>query len=93
MKKGQPCPPEILQNCPVARLEGACYEDRHHVYWPASDYNGNIEKDFRQLEVNKVVVCRWLHNTVHALALPPEKPSLLVMQRSINYERQKRQAS
>lgn len=75
MPANVPCPPEMRDRCPIYEQEGECYEDKHHVYWPASEYNGRVDKEFRQLEVNKLTICRWLHNTIHALALPPEKPT------------------
>lgn len=79
-----PCPPEIKNQCPIFDLEGECYEDRHHLYWPASEYSSRIEKQFRQLDSNKITICRWLHNTVHLVTLPPEKPTRNEMQRRIN---------
>lgn len=85
-----PCPPEMRERCPIFELEGECYEDKHHLYWPSSDYNGRVDKEFRQLEVNKMDICRWLHNTLHAVALPPEKPTRSVMTGVINHERTRR---
>lgn len=79
-----PCQDKIKDNCPIYELEGECYEDKHHIYWPASDYSGRIDKQFRQLEVNKVVICRWLHNTIHTVALPPEHPTATEMRKVIN---------
>lgn len=82
----EPCPPDMQNHCPVFYQEGECYEDRHHKYWPAPDYRTRNERAFRELEVNKIMVCRWLHNTIHALALPPEKPEVSFMNKAIKEE-------
>ena len=50
-------------------------EDRHHLYWPRSAYRTAVEKRFRELAVNKIVICRLAHNEHHATTAPPEKPT------------------
>lgn len=81
-----PCPMANTENCPIFIQEGECYEDTHHIYWPSPDYASRIEKEFRQLEVNKVTVCRWIHNHLHSITLPPEHPTITEMRRKINEE-------
>lgn len=81
-----PCPAANTTVCPIYQQEGECYEDRHHIYWPSSEYSTRTEKEFRQLEVNKITICRWLHNTIHAVVLPPEHPSVPEMRRTIRDE-------
>ena len=81
-----PCPAENTPVCPIFQQEGECYEDKHHKYWPSDEYTSRVEKQFRQLEVNKVTICRWLHNTIHAVALPPEQPTVAEMRKVINAE-------
>ena len=83
-----PCPLKNSPDCPVFQQEGECYEDRHHKYWPASEYSTRTEKQFRTLGSNVVRICRFLHNTVHSVALPPEQPTVQEMRRAINKERQ-----
>jgi hypothetical protein len=85
-----PCPAANTPVCPIYQQEGECFEDRHHKYWPSDEYSSRTEKQFRQLEVNKVDICRWLHNTIHAVALPPEHPTVAVMRKAIEAERQQR---
>lgn len=82
--EGVPCPPDMQERCPIFIQEGECYVDKHHLYWPSTDYRGRVEKEFRQLEVHKVDICRWLHNTIHAIALPPEKPTRKEMREIID---------
>lgn len=79
-----PCPARNTEICPIFQQEGECYEDQHHVYWPANEYTTRTEKQFRQLQVNKIAACRWLHNTIHAVVLPPEHPSVPEMRKAIN---------
>jgi len=83
----EPCPPDMQARCPVFYQEGECYEDKHHRYWPAPDYRTKNEKEFRELEVNKIIICRWLHNTLHARALPPAKPEVSFMKKAIKGEK------
>lgn len=85
----EPCPPNMQERCPVFYQEGECYEDKHHKYWPAPEYRTKNEKKFRELEVNKIIICRWLHNTIHAVALPPEMPTPVQMKRAIHEEESK----
>ena len=80
----------MYENCPVFELEGECYEDRHHVYWPASQYGTRVERQFRQLDENKVLICRWIHNTIHGVALPPQKPTRNKMLEAMHNEHKKR---
>lgn len=79
-----PCPAANTDACPIYRQEGECYEDKHHKYWPASEYSTRTEKRFRQLESSKVVICRWIHNEIHSIVLPPEHPSITQMRKSVN---------
>lgn len=79
-----PCPAAGTPDCPVYEQEGECYTDIHHRYWPSSKYKSRVEKEFRQLEVNKVDICRWLHNTIHATEGPPVHPTVEAMRRVIN---------
>lgn len=83
-----PCPMRNSPDCPIFQQEGECYEDRHHKYWPSPDYSSRVEKQFRQLEVNKVDICRWIHNTIHAVVLPPEHPTTAEMRQAIREEEQ-----
>lgn len=52
-----------------------CYSDVHHLYYPACDYKTRLEKEFRDLEVNKIAICRAIHDEIHAEDTPPDKPS------------------
>lgn len=58
--------------------------DCHHLYYPRRGYRRPIEREFRNLEENKVFMCRNLHNMEHALLPPPDKPTLEEMAETIN---------
>lgn len=85
--EGVPCPARDTEACPIFQHEGECYEDKHHIYWPSSEYTSRVEKQFRQLEVNKVMVCRWIHNHLHGITLPPARPTAAEMRKAINEEK------
>lgn len=86
MNEHVPCTASGTEFCPIFVQEGECFEDKHHKYWPSNEYTTRTEKQFRQLEVNKVTICRWLHNTIHAVALPPEQPTVSEMRKAIREE-------
>lgn len=65
-----PCTP--TEEC---RYAPDCYRDVHHAYWPKRRYKGGVERQFRELEVNKTDICRALHDEIHATEQPPKKPS------------------
>lgn len=70
-----PCDPE--RPCRVAEKLGraACFEDVHHEAYPRREYRTRLEKAFRESPAVKVLICRALHNEIHATEQPPEKPS------------------
>ena len=59
--------------------EGRCRQDIHHEYWPKADYKTSVEKEFRELEINKEFICRALHNAIHARNRQSDKPSRATM--------------
>lgn len=59
--------------------EHGCYADEHHLMWPERNYKTPIEKAYRELDMNKVQACRWLHDIIHTDEYPPKKPSLVDM--------------
>jgi len=66
--------PCINQNvCPLADTRRGCFEDVHHLYWPQNRYRTQLEKEFRELDENKVRICRAEHNELHDVR-PPEHP-------------------
>lgn len=82
----RPCNP--TEDCPLWDSRRGCREDVHHEFWPRQRYNG-VAKVFRELDENKVVMCRAEHEEIHAHR-PPEVPSLEVMHEAINQARQAR---
>lgn len=62
-------------DCKYYAKESGCHETVHHVYFPSTDYKGCTEKIFRNLPENKEILCRRLHDIVHVLESPPEKPT------------------
>lgn len=61
--------------CPVFEKEGRCRTDIHHTIFPRRNYKTKIEKKFRELDVNKVRICRLAHNALHATGIMPPKPT------------------
>ena len=65
------CPFES-QHC---KYSPNCYSDEHHLAWPERDYQETkIARAFRELSINRVMMCRYLHDQEHRLE-PPEMPS------------------
>ena len=77
------------QECRLRDSKLGCREDIHHLFYPARDYRG-IAKAFRELEENKVVMCRAEHEEIHATQPAPEMPSIGIMHEAIQRERQSR---
>lgn len=67
--------PTPRPDCPYANRPGGCFSDTDHLYFPALDYSGIMEAEFRELPENKQRICRWDHEQKHKEELPPEKPS------------------
>ena len=74
----KPCNP--TPECRVLKSEGGCREDVHHLYYPRRAYKTKLERQFRNLDENKILVCRALHNHIHATQEPPGRPSIDYMQ-------------
>lgn len=85
-----PCENVNTEACPVYRAVGECYEDEHHLFYPAKRYKGALKKEFRNLEDNKVLECRMLHQMEHALQPTVPMPSLDVMREAVRQERESR---
>lgn len=83
----QPCPPEMRERCRVFESEGRCYEDVHHENWPRNDYKTEIEREFRELDSEKILICRALHNAIHARKRKSDKPTRNEMLDAIQKEK------
>lgn len=88
-----PCPPEMREQCRVSEAIGYCFEDVHHDFFPSCNYKTSVEKQFRELEVNKVVICRAIHNTIHSTQRSVEKPTRDKMLGAIHEEKENRKRS
>lgn len=76
-----PCNP----NTPCKyREEDECFEDIHHEAYPKSAYRTALEKRFRNNVLNKVLICRAVHDDEHAQGLIPKKPSPEDMRRFLD---------
>lgn len=67
-------------DCPI---KGCPTEDEHHLFWPGNEYQGTLEKTFRNLPDNKVDICRRLHEWIHKVEPIPEKPDHEQMRKTI----------
>lgn len=70
--------------------ENGCFEDTHHRYYPAHEYRSPTEKRFRELDENKIRMCRQMHNFEHAAFEPPDKPDREIMLMAIQESRNRR---
>lgn len=66
------------------RETDSCFEDLHHEAWPRRDYTTPLEKRFRNHVLNKVIICRAIHDDEHAQGLIPVKPTREEMRRFID---------
>lgn len=83
-----PC--ENQDICRLADTQRGCFEDVHHKFWPRRAYRSTVEKEFRELDENKVKLCRDLHDAEHALWEIPDKPDIRLMRLAILEERNRR---
>lgn len=68
------------QDCPVRECPTI---DRHHLYYPAAEYEEPHERMFRNLGRNIIETCRREHIELHKREEPPEKPSDVHMVKAI----------
>jgi hypothetical protein len=61
-------------DCPFYDRPGGCFTDVHHLYYPAIDYSGIMETEFRELPENKEQTCRNEHEQRHLEEEAPDKP-------------------
>ena len=68
--KGLVLPPRALdcigERCPVAKNEGRCFKDDHHLYWPYSQYYKDavpLIRRFRSDRHNIKTMARCRHNS------------------------------
>lgn len=83
-----PC--ENQDSCRLQDTARGCFEDVHHLYFPRSEYRTPTEKRFRELDENKIRMCRNMHDTEHAVIEPPLKPDLEIMKMAIEEQRNRR---
>lgn len=60
-----------------------CREDVHHRIFPRNQYRSGVAKEYRELEENKVRICRAEHDEIHATEYPPEKPPVAEMREAV----------
>lgn len=77
----QPCDDDRKNtlSCPVFENQGRCFTDKHHTEYPRNLYKTSLEKHHRELDPNKVQICRALHDAIHASGYQPAKPSNAAM--------------
>lgn len=71
MSRGR-CTLEQRAACPLIRQE--CFSDTHHLAYESGRYKTRVERRWRDLDFNKIDICRALHNAIHASGYVPEKP-------------------
>ncbi|HEV7236876.1 MAG TPA: hypothetical protein VGN15_11880 [Ktedonobacteraceae bacterium] len=73
------CSEETRASCPLAQSGRACFEDTHHLQYPKRAYRTEVEAEWRELPINKVRICRALHDALHTTGYVPQKPPRDVM--------------
>lgn len=59
--------------------------DVHHLQWtaamytPAANHGSLIPMEFREIPFHKLYIPRQLHNFIHTITLPPDRPSFYAM--------------
>ncbi len=71
------------QECRLRDSQLGCREDVHHRAFMRRDYSRGIARAYRELEENKVLICRAEHEEIHATQRPPEMPSIEVMHQAV----------
>lgn len=61
-------------DCRYAGTNQGCVESVHHIFFPSTDYKDALSHAFRNLDQNKELMCRQLHDIVHRVEQPPIKP-------------------
>lgn len=51
----------------------------HHIFWPSNLYRTPAERQFRELQINRVPMCEFEEQTLHRETEPPPKPTELVI--------------
>jgi len=67
--------PNTSPECRYWKNKHGCRQNTHHLYYPKNDYTTPVEKEFRELQDNKVVLCMVEHDQLHKIEQPPMKPS------------------
>ena len=79
----------MARACPTPREDcphldaGTCHLSDHHLYYPANQYRGSLERAFRNLPMNIVEIRRCDHDDLHRDEEPPEKPRTEEMAKAI----------
>jgi len=69
------CPNETPE-CKYFATDGGCYSDAHHTF---GRFKTGIAKEFANLAINKVQICRAEHDEIHATGGVLPLPSVAVM--------------
>lgn len=88
--ENRPCQNPNNENCPVFQVKGYCFEDVHHLYYPKSSYSNGFAQKFRELDENKVEICRDEHNEIHATERSPYRPSMNFIKEAIRKSNERR---
>ena len=77
----QPCMNQ--DSCRLRNSRLGCREDVHHRIFPRREYTRGIAREYRELEENKVLICRADHDEIHATEKPPVRPSYEEMREAV----------
>lgn len=76
-----PCPVNT-EDCKYRYTPDGCHLSEHHVY-PKRLADTRLKRDFGNLAINKIVVCRNIHDLLDTFP-PPQYPAPEGMRRKID---------
>lgn len=70
-------------SCRLRDSRLGCREDVHHRVYPRRDYQKGVAREYRELDENKVRICRAEHDEIHATERPPARLSVEEMREAV----------
>lgn len=85
------CPRRWQEECPNRNSKLGCHLVNHHLAYPSTKYKTPLEAVYRELPINKVLMCRFVENELHkADPNGPPVPSVETMQYCVDREIERR---
>jgi hypothetical protein len=86
--------PRANKRCPEFHKKLGCHLVSHHIFYPASLYRSELESEFRELDRNKVPMCKDEEGMLHEThPQGPPKPTTEVMLFCVQQEKVRKHLS